>query len=116
VPRPIGEGGADRRLALSCRALYRVVLVPAEGPQRALLDRVPVRLSRLGFSPKGDRLAFLAGPEGAASLYALDLSGAAALGDLEALKAGRTDPATRAADYAWPADGGLPRPAGSGKR
>ncbi len=104
--------GAERRLALASYDLYRIVLVPGNGPQRALLDRVPFEISELGFSPQGDRLAFLAGPEGETSLYAVDLSGKALMGDLKKLLAGRLDPRTRAAGYRWPKLGGLPRAIG----
>jgi hypothetical protein len=109
VPREVA-GVGKRRLALVNRDLYRVVLAPKNGPQRALLDRVPLKLSELSFSPNGRRLAFLAGEKGARSLYALDLSGKARLGNLEALMSGRPDPTTRAESYDWDEGKNLPAP------
>ena len=81
---------------------------PAEGDEKVLLDKVPATLSKLSFSPDGRRLAFLAGEGRERSLYAVDLAGAALLGDLKKLAAGETDPKTRAEDYRWPEGGGVP--------
>ncbi len=111
TPRATPGGGAKRRLALASYDLYRIVLVPEGKPQKALLDGVPFKLSKMSFSPKGDRIAFLAGGEGGdeRSLYVLDLSGKALLGNVKKLVAGRLDARTRATDYRWPKGGGLPR-------
>jgi hypothetical protein len=102
-------GLGRRRLGLIERETYRIVLKPAGGAQRAVLDRVPLKLSALGFAPDGRSLAFIAGEGADRSLYVVDPSGRSLLGDLNALLKGRTDPATRAADYVWPKDGGLPQ-------
>jgi tetratricopeptide (TPR) repeat protein len=107
-PRELPVLGS-RRLGLIERNTYRVVLKPAKGTQRAVLDRVPLPLSKLGFAPDGGSLAFIAGEGRGRSLYVVDLSGRSLLGDLNALLRGRTDPRTRAADYVWPPDGGLPK-------
>jgi tetratricopeptide (TPR) repeat protein len=100
--------GGTARLAVVRHEWWRLVLAPPEGGDVLLLDKVPEPLARLSFSPDGKRLAFLAGPEGKRSLYAVDLGGRQLLGDLKKLAAGRPDPATRAEDYRWPAGRSLP--------
>ncbi len=102
--------GRERRLAVIARKLYRVVIVPKQGAQQALLDRVTVRLSDLSFSPRGNRLAFLAGEPGERSLYAIDLRGKSRVGNLKDLLAGRLDPATRTEDYRWDDKRNIPIP------
>jgi Tol biopolymer transport system component len=105
----VGRKG-KRRLGLVSYDLYRLVLVPKSGAQKALLDRVPVRLSTVSFSPGGTRIGFLAGREGGRSLYSIDLLGRGRSGNLKALLKGDLDPGTKAERYEWDAARNLPRP------
>jgi WD40-like Beta Propeller Repeat len=109
-PRPTAGGEARRRLALANHRLYRVVLAPKGGGQRALLDRVPFAMSKLSFSPNGKRIAFLAGDGQERSLYAISIKGKPVLGDIRALLGGRLDPATQAVDYSWDEQLNRPKP------
>lgn len=99
--------GGTARVAAVRYEQWRLVLAAPEG-EKVLLDKVPLPLGRLGFSPDGKKLAFLAGPAGKQSLYAVDLAGAAQLGDLKKLAAGEADPNTTARDYRWPDGAALP--------
>jgi hypothetical protein len=107
APGPAAAGGAAR-LGVVRYERWRLVLAPPEGGDVLLLDKVPEPLARLSFSPDGKRLAFLAGPEGKRSLYAVDLGGKQLMGDLKKLFAGHPDPASRTEDYRWPEGGRLP--------
>lgn len=107
------RGAGGRRLTVERGVYWRLVLLPAGGEARVLLDRSPVRLSHLAFAPGEGALAFLAdfGAAGGSRLLAVDLAGKALLGDLAALAAGRPagEPCP-GGGFAWPAGAALPRP------
>lgn len=110
APAPLFEGGAAR-VALDRYTASRVLVEPPRGETREVLPAAPVVVTRLAFSPDGERVAFLAAPgmdREATHLVCLDLEGRVLNGRKADLADGSLESFPAAAGYAWGPDG-MPR-------